>query len=118
MASPALAVPRLGEALPPHPWQTQRAPLELVVVYSHDCGDLGALWKDVLQAGVPVRAVNAEGVTAPAPGGVNVWRGEDATRFSRELRVRVYPSILLVREGRILSLWEGTIDLKALRELL
>lgn len=112
----ALALPKLGEPLPPHPWQ--EAPLELVVVYSHDCGDLGALWQDVLAAGLPVRAVNAEGVPAPAPTGVNVWRGADATAFSRALKVRLYPSILLVREGKVLDLWEGTIDLRALRALL
>ncbi len=112
----AAALPKLGGPLPAHPWQS--APEELVVVYSHDCGDLGALWRDVLGSGVPLRLVNAEDVPAPAPPGVAVWRGEGATAFSRALKVRVYPSILLVRDGKILNLWEGTLDLAALRALL
>lgn len=112
----AHAVPKLGEALPAHPWKAAR--VELVVVYSHDCGDLGELWRDVMLAGVPVRAVNAEAVPSPAPQGVNVWRGKDATAFSRALKIRVYPTVLLVRDGRLLNLWEGTIDLNELRALL
>lgn len=114
--SVAAAVPKLGEALPAHPWTAE--PLELVVVYSHDCGDLGALWKDVLAAKLPVRAVNAELVPAPAPNNLDVWRGEAATAFSRRLKVRVYPTILLVRDGRLLNVWEGTFDLSALNALL
>lgn len=107
----ALGVPaaearvRLGEPLPAHPWQS--AEREVVVVYSHDCGDLGELWSAVLAAGLPVRAVNAEDVPSPAPSGVNVWRGPEATAFARALRVGIYPTVLLVREGRVLNAWEG-----------
>ncbi|GGR49503.1 hypothetical protein GCM10008959_08480 [Deinococcus seoulensis] len=96
---------RLGEVLPAHPWQS--AAREVVVVYSHDCGDLGPLWQAVLDSGLPVRAVNAEGVTSPAPGGLSAWQGEAATRFSRDLKVSAYPTVLLVQEGRILNAWEG-----------
>ncbi|PYE55880.1 penicillin-binding protein [Deinococcus yavapaiensis] len=116
LLSAAEAVPKLGEALPRHPWSA--AALELVVVYSHDCGDLGALWKDVLASQLPIRVVNAEAIPASAPNGLDVWRGEDATAFSRALKVRVYPTILLVREGRLLNVWEGTFDLGALKALL
>ena len=97
---------RLGEVLPPHPWTGSGR--EVVVVYSHDCGDLGDLWSAVLSAGLPVRAVNVEDVPAPAPKGVNVWRGPEATAFARALRVGTYPAVLLVREGRVLNAWEGT----------
>lgn len=110
------ATPRLGDPLPARPWES--APLELVVLYSHDCGDLGALWPDLIASGLPVRAVNAEEVPAPAPAGLTVWRGAGATAFSRALKVRVYPSVLLVRDGRLLNVWEGTFDLGALRALL
>ncbi|BDP41726.1 hypothetical protein DAETH_16950 [Deinococcus aetherius] len=96
---------RLGELLPSHPWTSGER--EVVVVYSHDCGDLGDLWGAVLGAGLPVRAVNAEDVPAPAPKGVNVWRGPEATAFARALRVGAYPTVLLVREGRVLNAWEG-----------
>lgn len=97
---------RLGEALPAHPWSG--AEREVVVVYSHDCGDLGDLWKAVLSSGLPVRAVNAEGTPSPAPHGVNVWRGDDATAFARALKVGAYPTVLLVQGGHILNAWEGT----------
>ena len=46
---------RLGELLPPHPWQSQER--EVVVIYTHDCGDLGPLWQAVIGSGLPVRAV-------------------------------------------------------------
>ncbi|SMB92574.1 penicillin-binding protein [Deinococcus hopiensis] len=97
---------RLGEALPAHPWA--EAGREVIVVYSHDCGDLGELWGAVMSAGLPVRAVNAEDVPAPAPAGLNVWRGAEATAFARALRVGTYPAVLLVRGGRVLNAWEGT----------
>ena len=97
---------RLGETLPAHPWQS--AAREVVVVYTHDCGDLGPLWRDLLASGLPVRAVNAEDVPAPAPGGLTPWRGEEATTFARQLRIGEYPAVLLVNEGRILNAWEGT----------
>ncbi|MFC4454362.1 penicillin-binding protein [Deinococcus sonorensis] len=96
---------RLGDALPAHPWRD--APRELVVLYSHDCGDLGSLWDVLLHAGLPVRAVNAEEIAAPAPGSLTPWRGEDATRFSRQLKVSAYPAVLLVQDGRVLNAWEG-----------
>ncbi|WP_229671069.1 penicillin-binding protein [Deinococcus aquiradiocola] len=96
---------RLGDALPPHPWQDSGR--ELVVLYSHDCGDIGPLWTALTQAGLPIRAVNPEDVPAPAPGGLSPWRGEDATRFSRALKVSAYPAVLLVQDGRVLNAWEG-----------
>nr|WP_188902437.1 penicillin-binding protein [Deinococcus aerophilus] len=100
---------RLGAALPAHPWTSDPVAegREVVVVYSHDCGDLGDLWAAVLDSGLPVRAVNAEGVPSPAPAGLNVWRGDDATAFARALKVSAYPTVLLVQEGRILNAWEG-----------
>ncbi|GBF05010.1 penicillin-binding protein 1B McrB [Deinococcus aerius] len=106
LGTPAGALVRLGDPLPTHPWKS--ADRELIVVYSHDCGDLGELWGAVLAAGLPVRAVNAEDIPAPAPKGVNVWRGPEATAFARALRVGTYPAVLLVREGRVLNAWEGT----------
>lgn len=111
----AEAQPRLGSALPAHPWTA--APYELVVLYSHDCGDIPEVWRNVLAAGLPVRAVNAEEVPSPAPAGVTLWRGPDATAFSRALKVRTYPTVLLVRGGRLLGLWEDTPDLTELRTL-
>lgn len=99
---------RLGDALPVHPWASASGTPEVVVIYSHDCGDLGALWGAVLDSGLKVRAVNAEEVAAEAPRGVSVWRGPDATAFARKLRVAAYPTVLLVGEGRILNAWEGT----------
>lgn len=107
-ASPASALVRLGEKLPAHPWTDDTR--EIVVVYSHDCGDLGALWQAIMQSGLPVRAVNAEEVASPAPKGVTVWRGDEATAFARKLRLEAYPTVLLVNEGRILNAWEGTFD--------
>jgi hypothetical protein len=102
---------RLGELLPPHPWPSSER--EIVVVYSHDCGDLGELWQVVAAAGLPVRAVNAEELAAPAPGSNTLWRGEGATAFSRALRVGTYPAVLLVRGGRVLNAWEGTFNVAA-----
>ena len=52
---------------------------------------------------------------AAAPKGLSVWRGEPATEFSRALRVRVYPTVLLVQGGRVLDLWEGTFSSAELR---
>ena len=107
--SSAEARVRLGDLLPAHPW-TEGAGAggrEVVVVYSHDCGDLGELWQAVLDSDLPVRAVNAEGKPAPAPGGLNPWRGDGATAFARALKVSAYPTVLLVQGGRILNAWEG-----------
>ena len=103
--SSSSALVRLGEPLPAHPWQDEER--EVVVVYTHDCGDLGELWQAVLTAGLPVRAVNAEEVAAPAPKGVTPWRGTEATAFARKLKVGTYPAVLLVQSGRILNAWEG-----------
>ena len=111
--SVALATPRLGDPLPAHPWTD--APTELVVLYSHDCGDLTPLWGQVAAAGLPVRLVNAEDVPIQAPKGFSAWQGEAATDFSRALRVRVYPTVLLVQAGRVMNLWEGTFNVSALR---
>ncbi len=96
---------RLGEALPPHPWQSSGR--ELVVLYSHDCGDIGALWGALQSAGLPIRAVNPEETPAPAPAGLTPWRGIEATEFSRSLKVSAYPAVLLVQDGRVLNAWEG-----------
>nr|WP_043817133.1 hypothetical protein [Deinococcus maricopensis] len=112
LSGTALARVRLGEPLPAHPWAD--APREVLVVYSHDCGDLGPLWSAIERAGLPVRAVNAEDVPAPAPAGLPVWRGADATTFARTLKVRAYPTVLLVQSGRILNAWEGTFTASSL----
>ncbi|CAM3821411.1 penicillin-binding protein [Deinococcus frigens] len=100
---------RLGDTLPAHPWQAsaEASGREVVVVYSHDCGDLGALWQAVMDSDLPVRAVNAEGTPSPAPAGVNPWRGDGATAFARALKVSAYPTVLLVQGDRILNAWEG-----------
>lgn len=101
---------RLGELLPAHPWQASldASGREVVVVYSYNCGDLGALWQAVMDSGLPVRAVNAEGTPSPAPAGINPWRGDGATAFARALKVSAYPAVLLVQEDRILNAWEGS----------
>ncbi len=99
------ALVRLGETLPEHPWAD--AEREVVVVYTHDCGDLGELWQGLMASGLPVRAVNAEDVPSPAPKGLTPWRGEAATAFARKLKVGTYPAVLLVQSGRILNAWEG-----------
>ncbi len=97
---------RLGEALPPHPWTDSGR--ELVVLYSHDCGDIGPLWGALESAGLPIRAVNPEETPAPAPAGLTPWRGDEATEFSRSLKVSAYPAVLLVQDGHVLNAWEGT----------
>ena len=99
---------RLGDSLPPHPWAVSTGDeREIVVLYSHDCGDLGELWSAVLGAGLPVRVINAEEVAAPAPIGLSVWHGPEATAFARALKVSAYPTVLLVRGERVLNAWEG-----------
>lgn len=103
--SHAGALVRLGEPLPAHPWTD--AEREVVVVYTHDCGDLGGLWQALMTSGLPVQAVNAEDVPAPAPAGLTPWRGAEATTFARQLKVGTYPAVLLVQGGRILNAWEG-----------
>ncbi|GGL68997.1 hypothetical protein GCM10010840_03880 [Deinococcus aerolatus] len=105
--SSAEARVRLGDLLPAHPWTEGTGGREVVVVYSHDCGDLGELWQAVMDSDLPVRAVNAEGTPAPAPTGLNPWRGDGATAFARALKVSAYPTVLLVQGGRILNAWEG-----------
>ena len=62
-----------------------------MVLYSHDCGDLGELWSALLRSGLPIRAVNAEDVASPAPAGLSVWHGRNATAFARALKVSAYP---------------------------
>jgi hypothetical protein len=107
---------RLGDTLPPHPWTDSDR--ELVVLYSHDCGDIGPLWGALKSAGLPIRAVNAEETPAPAPKGLIPWRGDAATQFSRSLKVSAYPAVLLVQRGRVLNAWEGTFaagDVKGLK---
>lgn len=104
-AGSAEARVRLGELLPPHPWTS--AEREVVVIYSHDCGDLGPLWKAVLASGLPVRAINVAGIPTPPPKGVQPWRGAEADAFAHQLKVGTYPAVLLVRGGRILNAWEG-----------
>lgn len=106
---------RLGEPLPLHPWRDSER--ELVVLYSHDCGDIGPLWGALRAAGLPIRAVNAEGIPAPAPAGLTPWHGEAATRFSRALKVSAYPAVLLVQGGRVLNAWEGTFVAEDVDEL-
>lgn len=104
---------RLGDPLPPHPWQSDER--EVVVIYTHDCGDLGELWGAVLQSGLPVRAVNVQGVPAQPPAGLTPWRGAEADQFARQLRVATYPAVLLVRGGRVLNAWEGNFTGGGLR---
>lgn len=106
----AHAAVRLGDPLPPHPWQALSGDgRQLVVLYSHDCGDLGELWPTLLGLGLPIHAVNAEDVATPAPQGVPVWHGPEATRFARALKVSVYPTVLLVRGERVLNAWQGDL---------
>ncbi len=90
---PAQGLVRLGDPLPPHPWISSASEdeRELVVLYSHDCGELGELWSTLLSAGLPVRAVNAEDIAAPAPRGLSVWHGPEATAFARALKVSAFP---------------------------
>lgn len=106
----ARALVRLGDALPTHPWASSQGDdeREIVVLYSHDCGDLGELWSALLRSGLPIRAVNAEDVASPAPAGLSVWHGPDATAFARALKVSAYPTVLLIRGERVLNAWEGT----------
>ncbi|WP_424949914.1 penicillin-binding protein [Deinococcus sp.] len=106
---------RLGEALPPHPWKSSGR--ELVVLYSHDCGDIGALWGALESAGLPIRAVNPEETPAPTPAGLMPWRGDAATEFSRSLKVSAYPAVLLVQDGRVLNAWEGDFTAGNIEEL-
>lgn len=102
-------LPRLGDPLPPGSPQPEA---QLIVVYSHDCGDLGALWERLgsLQQAAPgaLLLLQAEGPPRAAPPGLNVWRGAEAQAYARKLRVRAYPSAVLVRGGRIHNLWEGS----------
>lgn len=103
---------RLGEPLPAHPWAD--AERQVVVIYSHDCGDLGELWSAALEAGLPVQAINVGDVASPAPGGVSVWRGAEANAFARTLRVQRYPTVLLVRHGKVLNAWQGNFQADSL----
>lgn len=100
-ASGAIGLPKLGTVLPNHPW-TQKKPY-IVVLYSHDCGDMGSLWQQL--TGFPIQAVNAEDISTPAPV-ANVWRGEGATRFSRAIKVRTYPTLIYVENEKITRFWD------------
>lgn len=109
---------RLGEMLPPHPWESKGR--ELVVVYTHDCGDLGDVWRTVLNSGMPVRAVNVTdqyNITV-TPKGLKQkpWRGEAANKFAKALKVGQYPAVILVNDGRILNAWEGNFKGKLTAE--
>lgn len=79
------------------------------MVYSHDCGDLGDLWSAVLAAGLPVRAVNAEGFP-PRPGGRAGLDGRGGDDLRAAAAGGAYPTVLLVQDGRIMNAWEGTFS--------
>jgi hypothetical protein len=117
-----VATPKLGSSLPAHPWQGKTLENKLepsaensrywVALYSHDCGDMGEIWNALLAQNLPIQAVNAEETYSAAPKSLetskNVWRGPSATQFSRALKVRVYPTVLLLEGERIVGLWEPT----------
>lgn len=104
--SSAQAIPRLGDLLPENPWKEVPA-RALIVLYSHDCGDLGNTWKVLQAQKIPLELVNAEETLAYAPPGLEVWRGPQATAFSRALKIRRYPTVLYLEDGRINRFWEG-----------
>ncbi len=122
LCSTTLATPKLGSSLPAHPWQEKILDNKLekssenvrywVALYSHDCGDMGEIWNALLTQNLPIQAVNAEETYSAAPKSLeaskNVWRGPQATQFSRALKVRVYPTVLLLEGERIVGLWEPT----------
>jgi hypothetical protein len=122
-----LATPKLGSSLPPHPWPQSTPQITLedkleqdlenpkrywVALYSHDCGDMGDIWSALLAQNLPIHAINAEETYSAAPPSLeasrSVWRGPAATQFSRALKVRVYPTVLLLEGERIVGLWEPT----------
>ncbi len=104
--SSALALPRLGDLLPPNPWKVVPAQA-LIVLYSHDCGDLKDTWKVLMGQKIALLLVNPEETPVAAPPGLFVWRGNEATAFSRALKIRHYPTVLYLEEGRINRFWEG-----------
>lgn len=104
--SSALALPRLGDPLPANPWKEVPA-RALIVLYSHDCGDLKDTWKVLLNQKMALKLVNPEETPAFAPPGLFVWRGTEATAFSRALKIRHYPTVLYLEDGRINRFWEG-----------
>jgi len=106
LCSSTLAVPRLGDLLPPNPWKEVPA-RALVVLYSFECGDLKDTWKVLLGQKTLPLLVNPEENPAAAPPGVFVWRGLEATAFSRALKIRHYPTVLYLEDGRINRFWEG-----------
>ncbi|MBB6098179.1 hypothetical protein HNR42_001604 [Deinobacterium chartae] len=111
----AQARPALGSEVPPAPW-SERAPRSyLIALYSFECGDLTEAWNTLRRLNLPLYAVNAERRPSPAPAALEVWRGSEATAFSRALKVRVYPTVLLVRDGRLLNLWEGEAAVRSLK---
>ena len=106
LCSSVLAVPRLGDPLPLNPWKVVPA-RALIVLYSHDCGDLKDTWKVLLGQKTLPLLVNPEETPAAAPPGILVWRGNAATAFSRALKIRHYPTVLYLKDGRINRFWEG-----------
>ena len=77
------------------------------MLYSHDCGDLKDTWKVLLNQKMSLEVVNPEDTPAAAPPGLSVWRGSAATAFSRALKIRHYPTVLYLEDGRINRFWEG-----------
>ncbi|GEM48839.1 penicillin-binding protein [Deinococcus cellulosilyticus] len=102
----ASATPKLGNPVPALNLKGALPERYLVALYSHDCGDISDLWKEVLSLRLPVLAVNAEGVPTPAPAETLLIQGETATSFSRAAKVTVYPTLILVEEGQIVGVWE------------
>lgn len=118
----ASATPKLGNAVPALHLKQPLPERYLVALYSHDCGDISDLWKEVLSFKLPVVAVNAEGVPSPAPAETFLLRGDAATSFSRTAKVTVYPTLMLIEDGMIVGVWEPggtgipeTLGLKSLQ---
>lgn len=106
MLGMALGSPKLGNPMPELSLPSPLPERYLVALYSHDCGDISGLWKEVLSFQLPVLAVNAEGILTPAPKETLFLHGNTATNLSRSLKVTVYPTLLLIEEGQIVGLWE------------
>ncbi|GGJ34292.1 penicillin-binding protein [Deinococcus roseus] len=100
------ATPKLGNPAPEVKLTQPLSGRYLVALYSHDCGDLTDLWKEVLSFKLPVLAVNAEGIPSPAPKETLLLQGEAATQYSRTLKVTTYPTLLLIEDGVVVGVWE------------
>ena len=109
LMGPALAAPKLGVAAPDLPLVApeKRPERYLVALYSHDCGDISALWSEVLGLRLPVYGINAEGIPTPAPNTVPVLGGDRATDYARTVKVTVYPTLLLIEDGVVVGVWES-----------